>query len=178
MEEVSIFHELVEFLNTVKETSGNFTGEVAVHILNREKDRVTNEFSFIFASGKIVELLNVDTWESNVFGHLVDLLVRVHLRRLLRRSHHGVGREVLLVHNRLTILLMEVTLISVIKLSITLVVATSLLVASSAALVILSTHVVAYTALVAEVLVHVVVLLSKHSRVDVIQGTDDPRTLR
>lgn len=60
LEELRLFDELVEFLNTVEKTSRNLSCQVAVDILNREKDRVSDELGLFVSGLQRVEFRNVD----------------------------------------------------------------------------------------------------------------------
>lgn len=153
LKELGFSDKFVEIGHTIKKTSRNLSSHLAVNVLNREKDRVSNELGFIFSRLESIELGKVHSWESHLCG------LSILLSLLLSRSHHVVRREVVLVHDRLVVLVLSLitTLVSV-----SLVTATSLvLIATTTSLVVVSSvHVVVTTVLLVIVLLgHVLVEL-------------------
>jgi hypothetical protein len=158
LEELGFSDKFVEISNSVKETSCNLSSHFSVNILNREKDRVSDELGFVFSGGKTVEFVEIDSGES----HLSSLSI---LLSLLGRSHHVVWREVVLVHDGSVVLVLSLvtTLVSV-----SLVTTTSFLVAAATSLVV-HTMVVVST-----VLVLVIVHLLAELLGEVVLGSNDP----
>lgn len=60
LEELGFSDKFVEISNTIKETSCNLSCHFSVNILNREKDRVSDELGFVFSGGKTVEFVEID----------------------------------------------------------------------------------------------------------------------
>lgn len=90
VEEVRVSDELLELKDTVKEATGNLTGHLSMHILDREVDGVTNELNLFGSVGDSVKLGEVNFGEA-------DLLHSGLLgSRGLLASH---GREVSVVVN-------------------------------------------------------------------------------
>jgi hypothetical protein len=137
VKEVWVSDKFVKFINTVEKTSSDLSCHFSVDILDREKDRVSDEFGLVSFFSEAVEFVQINSWESNLFGLFINWLL------LLSRIHHVVRGEVVLVHNRLVLVVTLVTWISS-----TLVTATSLLIATTTSVVVTSVHVVVSTVLV------------------------------
>lgn len=135
MKEVCVSDKFVKFINTVEKTSSDLSCHFSVDILDREKDRVSDELGLVSFFCEAVEFVQINSWESNLFGLFINWVL------LLSRIHHVVSGEVALVHNRLVLV---VTLV----ISSTLVTATSLLIATTTSVVVTSVHVVVSTVLV------------------------------
>jgi hypothetical protein len=137
VKEVWVSDKFVKFINTVEKTSSDLSCHFSVDILDREKDRVSDELGLVSFFSEAVEFVQINSWESNLFGLFINWVL------LLSRIHHVVSGEVVRVHNRLVLVVTLVTLISS-----TLVTATSLLIATTTSVVVTSVHVVVSTVLV------------------------------
>lgn len=135
MKEVCVSDKFVKFINTVEKTSSDLSCHFSVDILDREKDRVSDELGLVSFFCEAVEFVQINSWESNLFGLFINWVL------LLSRIHHVVSGEVALVHNRLV-------LVVTLEISSTLVTATSLLIATTTSVVVTSVHVVVSTVLV------------------------------
>lgn len=148
-----VFDKSVKVLNTVEEASSDLSCHFAVDILNREEDSVSDELGLFSSVVELVEFVKVNLRESNLSSLGIGLG--------LLGSHHVVGWEVVLVHDRLVV----TTLVSL-----TLVTTTSLvLVATSTTSVVVETSVVVPT-----VLVLVIETSLEHLLVGLVVGSDDP----
>lgn len=158
MEEFLVFDESVKVSDTIEETSGDLSCHFTVNILNREKDRVTDELGLVSSVNELREFTEVNLRESNLSSLGIGLL-------LLLRSHHVVGREVVLVHDRLVVS----TLVSS-----TLVTSSSLLVASTSVVVVATVLVLVVSTVLVSVLVIETTLEHLLIRLGLVVGSNDP----
>jgi len=66
VEELRFLHESLELCHTIEETAGNFSGHFAMHVMNREVNRISDELQPLGAVLHLEELLNVDVRETDL----------------------------------------------------------------------------------------------------------------
>jgi len=66
VEELRFLHEPLKLCHTVKQTTGNFSSHFAMHVMNREVNRISDELQPLGAILHLLKLLNVDIRETDL----------------------------------------------------------------------------------------------------------------